>query len=83
MSDDGVLCLQSCLMTVFFLEPNNESYQDLYETLKVLKAPVDMEPLAPPGVDHDVYHELFCVVQMLRPNDLFPIVSWLEMRYAR
>ena len=68
-------------MTVFYLEYNNETFHDLANKLKGIRQPVDMQPQAPAHVDADVYNELFCIIQNLRSDSLFPTpVSWLTMR---
>ena len=71
---------QACLMTVFYLEPDTDLFATIKKRLSTRSTPLRSEPVAPHGLDSEVYKETYCVVDMLRPTQFNPCTHWESIR---
>ena len=67
-------------MTVLYLNPDNQTFVDIKWKLLHTKELPPCEPVAPAAVDPTVYDEIYCVIDMLRPNDYHPSRGWPNLQ---
>ena len=67
-------------MTVLYLQPSNDRYMEIKRKLQSLTVLPPSTPVAPEGLDAAVYNEIYCLTNMLRPNDYNPSKGWMGLR---
>ena len=67
-------------MTVLYLDPDNDTFMAIKHKLQSMTTPPPQDPAAPEHISSDLYDEIYCVVDMLRPADFHPTKGWLQLK---